>query len=76
MPYGVQLALNAAWTPVFFGAGRYGWAMIVIVALWLAIVATMWTFRKVSIAAAVLLAPYLIWVSFAAALNGSIWLAN
>jgi benzodiazapine receptor len=76
VPYVVQLALNAAWTPIFFGAGQYGWAVVDIVALWLAIVATMWTFRKVSTLATVLLIPYLAWVSFATALNVSIWLAN
>lgn len=76
VPYVVQLVLNAVWTPLFFGAGWYGWAVVDIVALWVAIVATMWVFRKVSPLATVLLVPYLLWVSFATALNISIWLAN
>ncbi len=76
VPYAVQLVLNAVWTPIFFGAGLYGWAVVDIVALWLAIVATMWVFRRISLTATLLLVPYLAWVSFASALNLSIWLSN
>ncbi|MEU5548949.1 MULTISPECIES: TspO/MBR family protein [unclassified Micromonospora] len=72
----VQLALNAAWTPLFFGAGRYGLAFAEIVLLWLAIGVTVLLFRRVSTAAAVLLLPYWAWVTFAAALNYSIWQLN
>lgn len=76
LPYAAQLILNAAWTPIFFGAGRYGWALLDIAAMWLAIVATMVAFWPVSRRAVALLAPYLAWVSFAAALNAAIWAAN
>ncbi|QOC90627.1 TspO/MBR family protein [Micromonospora craniellae] len=72
----VQLVLNAAWTPLFFGAGRYGLAFAEIVLLWLAIGVTILLFRRISTAAAVLLLPYWAWVTFAAALNYSIWQLN
>ncbi|HEX5742181.1 MAG TPA: TspO/MBR family protein, partial [Pilimelia sp.] len=69
VPYGVQLVLNAAWTPVFFGADAYGAALAVIIALWLAILATVAVFWRVARAAALLLLPYLGWVTYAGALN-------
>jgi tryptophan-rich sensory protein len=72
----VQLALNAAWTPLFFGLHWTGVAFAEIVLLWLAIGATLLAFRSVSRAAAWLLAPYLAWVSFAAVLNFTLWRLN
>lgn len=72
----LQLALNAAWTPTFFGAHRILAALVVIVVLWLAILATILAFRRVSAPAALLLAPYLVWVSVATALNFQIWRLN
>ncbi len=72
----VQLALNAAWTPVFFGLHRIGLAVVVIVLLWAAIVVTMYWFFRVSRPAGTLLVPYLLWVSFAAVLNAAIWHLN
>lgn len=74
--YAVQLVLNAAWTPLFFAAGRFGWAFADIVALWLAIGTTVVLFARISRAAAWLLVPYWLWVTFAAALNFSIWQLN
>lgn len=71
-----QLALNAAWTPLFFGLKQPGWAFAEIVLLWLAIAATLAAFRPASRAAAWLLAPYLAWVSFAATLNFTLWRLN
>jgi translocator protein len=71
-----QLALNLAWSGVFFGARRIGASLYVIGGLWAAILAYMvWTAR-VSRVAAWLFAPYLAWVSFAAALNFRIWRMN
>ena len=72
----LQLALNAAWTLLFFGLHRPGLAFAEIVALWLAIAATVAAFRPASRAAAWLLAPYLAWVGFAAALNFALWRLN
>ncbi|RIV36597.1 TspO/MBR family protein [Micromonospora radicis] len=72
----VQLVLNAAWTPLFFGAGWYGLAFTEVTLLWLAIGGTVLLFRRVSTLAAVLLLPYWAWVTFAATLNFSIWRLN
>jgi benzodiazapine receptor len=70
-----QLALNALWSLVFFGAHSPGAALAVIAALIGAIAATMWLFGRVDRAAAWLLAPYLAWVLFATYLNaGILWL--
>ena len=72
----VQLVLNASWTPVFFGLHRIGLALLVILLLWAAIVVTLYHFLRVSRVAGLLLVPYLLWVSFAAVLNASIWHLN
>lgn len=72
----LQLVLNAAWTPLFFGLKNPGLAFVEIVMLWLAIAAMLATFRRASRAAAWLLVPYLLWVSFAAALNFAVWRLN
>jgi tryptophan-rich sensory protein len=72
----VQLALNLAWTPVFFGMQRPDLALVVIIALWVAIVATIMAAWKACKTAAALLMPYLAWVTFATALNMAIWRLN
>jgi len=74
--YLVQLGLNALWSWLFFGWHRGALAMLDIVVLWLAIVATMRSFARRDGLAAWLLAPYLAWVSFAAALNFAVWRMN
>lgn len=74
--WAVQLVLNAAWTPLFFGAGLYGVALAEIVVLLVAIVATIAAFLSRSRPAAWLMVPYLAWVCFATALNASIWWLN
>jgi benzodiazapine receptor len=68
--------LHAAWTPIFFGLHRPDLAFIAIVLLWLLIVATIAAFHPVNAAAAWLLLPYLAWVTFAAALNFTVWRLN
>lgn len=72
----VQLLLNLAWTPLFFAAGRYGWALVDILALLVAVGATIVLFRRVSPVAAWLLVPYAAWVAFATALNLAIVVLN
>ena len=72
----IQLVLNALWSVVFFGLESPLYGIVVIIALWLAILFTMLKFFKVSSVAAVLLLPYLLWVSFATVLNISIWVLN
>jgi tryptophan-rich sensory protein len=74
--FAVQLALNLAWSVVFFGAHRIGAAVVVIVALEAAIVATVIAFRRIDGPAAALLLPYALWVAFAAVLNVAIWRLN
>jgi tryptophan-rich sensory protein len=74
--FGLQLALNAGWSMVFFGLRQPGVAALEIALLWLSIAATLWAFARVSKMAAWLLVPYLGWVSFAAALNFAIWRLN
>ncbi|WP_254536373.1 TspO/MBR family protein [Halomarina litorea] len=74
--FGVQLALNFAWSFVFFGAQEILWALVVIVALLAAIVATMGAFWRIDRRAALLLVPYLAWVSFATYLNYAFWVLN
>lgn len=74
--FGIQLFLNAIWSIIFFGLQSSDWALVDIVLLWFAIVWTMVVFYKISKPAAWLLAPYLLWVSFASYLNYSIWILN
>jgi benzodiazapine receptor len=72
----VQLVLNALWSVVFFGLQSPLYGMVVILALWVMILLTILRFFKLSTAAGALLLPYILWVSFAAVLNVSIWVLN
>lgn len=74
--YGIQLLLNASWTPVFFGLKRVDLALVIIVLMLAAIVETVRRFNRLDRPAAALLLPYLAWVTFATMLNASIWLLN
>jgi tryptophan-rich sensory protein len=74
--YAIQLLLNAGWSALFFGLRSPGLALLEIVLLWLAILATLSTFLRVSRLAALLMLPYLVWVGFAAVLNALIWTLN
>lgn len=74
--FGLQLMLNAAWTPLFFGLRRPDLAFVEILFLWAAIAWTIAAFRRVDRVAAALLWPYLAWVGFAAVLNGTLWRLN
>lgn len=71
-----QLALNALWSPLFFGLKNPGLAFAEILLLWLAILATLWAFWMTHRLAGTLLLPYLAWVSFAAVLNFTLWQLN
>jgi len=71
-----QLALNIAWSIIFFGLHSPGGALLEIVFLWIAILATIVAFAKISKIAAWLLVPYILWVSFAGYLNYAIWMLN
>lgn len=74
--FGVQLALNATWTLVFFGAHAIFGGLVVIAALLAAILATIGAFARIDRRAAALLLPYLLWVGFATVLNYEIWRLN
>ncbi len=74
--FAVQLALNVLWSVVFFGLRRPGGALLDIGLLWIAILGTAVVFWPIDRIGAVLLLPYLAWVTFAAALNGSIFRRN
>lgn len=72
----IQLIANALWTWLFFAWRQGALASIEIVMLWLLIAATMAAFWPINRVAALLLAPYLAWVTFATALSFAIWRAN
>jgi benzodiazapine receptor len=74
--FGFQLVLNSLWSIVFFGLHSPAWALVNIIAMWLAIIWTMILFYKISKPAMYLLVPYILWVSFATYLNYSIWMLN
>ncbi len=67
-----QLALNAAWSPIFFGAKKPALAMVDLVALLGVLLAHMDRARKVDRNAAALMIPYLLWTIFAGAINAEI----
>ena len=72
----IQLLLNAAWSPLFFGLRNPLAGLLDIIPLWWAILATIISFGKISPAAAILFVPYWLWVGFATALNFAIWNMN
>jgi tryptophan-rich sensory protein len=74
--FAIQLALNAAWSPVFFAAHRILAGLFVILLLDAAISATIWMSWDVDRWTSVLLLPYLAWTIFATALNAKIWTLN
>jgi tryptophan-rich sensory protein len=71
-----QLALNALWSWLFFGWHRGALAFADILLLWVLIIATLIAFWRVRALAGWLLVPYLLWVSFASALNYAVWQLN
>jgi tryptophan-rich sensory protein len=72
----VQLVLNVGWSFLFFFLHNPMFAFYDIIILWLAILLTIFQFKKVDKLAAYLLVPYLLWVTFAAILNFSVWQLN
>jgi benzodiazapine receptor len=74
--FGIQLALNVAWSFAFFWMHSPVLGLAVIMVLLLAIVVTIVLFDRSSRTATLLLMPYLLWVCFAAGLNGAIWMLN
>jgi tryptophan-rich sensory protein len=74
--YAAQLGLNLAWSGIFFGLRNVGWGFFEVAILWLSIIATIIAFARVRASAAALLVPYLCWVTYASALNFSLWRLN
>ncbi len=74
--FAAQLILNGLWTPAFFGLEAPETGLAVIIPLWGMIVATILLARRYSSPAALILVPYLMWVTFATVLNVSIWQLN
>lgn len=71
-----QLALNVAWSGIFFGSRMIGLALTEIIVLWLAIAFNIFVFYTLLPTAALLLLPYLLWVSYASYLNWGFWRLN
>jgi translocator protein len=65
----VQFAINLSWSPIFFGQHKVSTAFVIILAMLVAGIATTIVFGRVRKAAAWLMVPYLLWISFAAILN-------
>lgn len=74
--WGAQIAFNTLWTPVFFGLHRMGAALVVMAGLWLFVALTTASFWMLDPVAGMLFAPYLLWVTIAAALNLTVWRMN
>jgi tryptophan-rich sensory protein len=74
--WGVQLALNLAWSLLFFGLKQIGLALVDLAALLLAIATTIWLCGRIAPPAGWLLVPYIAWVGYAGALNLAIWRLN
>lgn len=74
--FGIQLLLNIGWSAIFFGLKSPGAAFAEILLLWTAIAVTVVLFWRIRPAAGVFLLPYLAWVTFAAALNATVWRLN
>jgi benzodiazapine receptor len=74
--FALQLFLNSLWSYIFFGLKLIGYGVLEIISLWISIAVCLVLFLKVSIPAGLLLIPYLVWVTFATALNFAIWKLN
>lgn len=74
--WGLQITINTLWSGVFFGLHRMLAGAVIIALLWAAVLATtvvFWTHDRI---AAVMMGPYLVWGSYALALNTSVWWRN
>jgi benzodiazapine receptor len=74
--FGVQLIFNVLWSIAFFGLKSPIGGLFIIIILWITILLTIIQFSKLSELATVILIPYIVWVSFAAVLNLSLYLLN
>ena len=74
--WSLHIALNTLWTPVFFGARKLKVGMFIIVILWFSAAGTIYHAFKLDSFSGLIIAPYIGWVTFAAALNFSLWRRN
>ena len=74
--FGLQLGLNTLWSFLFFGLQSPFLGLVEIIILWLCILVTVILFSRIKQTTALLLIPYLAWVSFATFLTYSIWILN
>jgi benzodiazapine receptor len=74
--WGLQIALNTLWTPVFFGLRRLRGALPIMGVLWLAVLGCLITHIQLDLIAGLAFVPYLIWLTIAAALNYSVATLN
>ncbi len=74
--WGLQIALNTLWSPIFFGLRRFGMAFVVVIGLWLAVAGAMLALWQLEPLAGWLFVPYLVWCTIAAALNYAMWKLN
>jgi tryptophan-rich sensory protein len=74
--YSAQLTLNALWSVLFFGLHRPDMAFVEILILWAVLLVILFRYWRIKKAAAWLWMPYVLWVTFAAVLNGTIWSLN
>lgn len=74
--FAIQLVLNFFWSFIFFNQQQIGWALVEIIAMWVTILLTIFSFSKINNTASWLLVPYISWVSFATILNYTIWKLN
>jgi len=74
--WSLQIALNTLWTPVFFGGHHIRAGLAIIVLLWIAVALAVVAFWVLDMVAALMMVPYLVWLTLATALNVSIWRNN
>jgi translocator protein len=74
--WGLQITINTLWSGVFFGLHQMLAGVMIIMALWVAVLATTVAFWALDVIAAVIMIPYLIWGTYTLALNTSVWLRN
>jgi len=74
--WALQIAFNAIWTPVFFGLRRMRAALVIMLGLWSSVVATAVAFYQIDSVAGMMLAPYVLWVTIAFALNAAVLRLN
>lgn len=74
--YAIQLAVNFIWPIFFFGFNAYLFSFIILIVLWIFVLLTIISFYKINKTAALLMTPYLIWLTFAGYLNLGVYILN